>query len=231
LHGSVVMAPKPEAPFIKWVAQIDPMIDLLGPSSAPAKVFNGTKPSPACFFLPEASPTKKLLPSSLVMNRTGAKMTLRIMGHPVATRIVLDVRIGGANISRRYENRLEFYLGMPRHVQDLDFELLFPNSASNGEKPKRIMLTWRTRGGLDTGTGLDLTGFDSETKATLSFMMSLGGDASMQESKTVRLFALYASDLEVALQEIMGGTIHRRPWDHYDDIGMNKRGQRAHVHA
>jgi hypothetical protein len=92
------MAPRYEAPSMKRIAKNDPLIDLMGPNSAPAKAYNGTKPSPACFFLPLAD---HMLPSSFVMNRTGAKMTFRIMGHPVATRLLLDVKIGGANISRR----------------------------------------------------------------------------------------------------------------------------------
>jgi AAA domain len=128
------------------------------------------------------------------------------------------------------ETRLEFYLGMPGHVEDLHFELISPDSASDGEEPEGFVLRWKTRGGLDTGTELDLIDFDSETKATLSFMMSLGGDASMQEFKTVKLLVTYASDLEVALKEITGGTIHRLPWEHYSDIAINESGQRAHVH-
>jgi hypothetical protein len=152
-----------------------------------------------------------------MMNRTGAKMTFRIMGSPIATRLLLDVKIGGANISRRYETSLEFYLGAPSHVNDLHFEVVSPDPASDSEKREEIMLTWTTLGGVDIGTGLDLISFDTGTKATLSFMMTLSRHASIQD-KTVKLLVTYTSDLEVALKEIIGSGPHRLPWHHYDEI-------------
>jgi hypothetical protein len=128
--------PKYDSPVMKQLNKSDPPVDLLGPNSSAAKAYSGAKPSPACFIVPSALAEEQiLLPLSLEVDRTGAKVALQIMGNPVATRLLLDVKIGGANISRKHETRLEFYPGISGHVEGLSFEALVPTSPADGEKP------------------------------------------------------------------------------------------------
>jgi hypothetical protein len=129
-------APKYDSPFMKQLADKDPWIDPLGPDSALAKAYNGIKPSPASFDIPKAPCESRRLPSLLETNRTGAKMSFRVMGNPVATRLLIDVKIGGADNSREHETRLEFYPGMAGHVKDLHYEAIWTNSTKDEQKQR-----------------------------------------------------------------------------------------------
>jgi AAA domain len=194
----------------------DPPVDLLGSQSPSAIAFQGSQLSSAMFHSPGTAPEFSNLPISLDRTRIGTKMTFQIMGSPVATRIVLDIKIGGANISKKHETRLEFYHGMSGQVSNLVFEEVPFEKGEVKDTPAGFLVKWSTVGGIGTGLGLDLPSFDPETRATLDHMRSLSHDTG-EHQRSVQVFVLHTGSLVESSKNVQGTETASIPWGHYYD--------------
>lgn len=205
----------------------DPLEDLQGPESGPAKAFTGTKPDSARFELHDStSDQHKQLPKSLSGESQGIRITLSVVGQPVALRILLDAKIAGANISKKHETRLEFYTGMPGHITNFRVRKSFTCVRRDGLDLDCLELDWETKGGIGTGIGVSLDNFDTETRQTLKHMRDLSNEYR-GTSRFVRVTVISSGGLLDALNAIISGEHKHYPWAHYCNENMSPKCELA----
>ena len=160
-------------------------------------------------------------PSSLATNQLGIKLAFQIVGGSVAKKVVISAKIGGANIKKMHETKLEFFPGIAAQVLRFRFQKCDEDTVTVSDQSAEYLVSWDTFGGIGTGLGINQPDFYLETQSTLRLMRLLGDDDSQIEMKSapikINLIVEGSADLLEEMSVLEAKQDWNTPWHLYCD--------------